>query len=124
MAGLLPPLRQISLDVIQATVLGREKGLHRQPSERQNIFQDVFNEVRRRRSSLTGCITCYLPGSARHAALLVTAWVPAAGCTMLGLQRAVLSRWLYRPPKRLCPPPSCAVPRCARCSLCSLRLPA
>lgn len=44
-AGLLPPLRQISLDVIQATVLGREKGLHRQPSERQNIFQDVFNEV-------------------------------------------------------------------------------
>ncbi|PRW60051.1 GATA transcription factor 12-like [Chlorella sorokiniana] len=44
-AGLLPPLRQISLDVIQATVLGREKGLHRQPSERQNIFQDVFNEL-------------------------------------------------------------------------------
>lgn len=48
--SLLPPLRQISLDVIQATELSRFKSaVYRQGSERQSIFQDVFNEVRRRR---------------------------------------------------------------------------
>lgn len=47
-ASLLPPLRQISLDVIAATELNRGKGLGGQERERgaQNIFQDVFNEVR------------------------------------------------------------------------------
>ena len=43
-AGLLPPLRQISLDVIAATELNRAKGLA--PGERQSIFQDVFEQVR------------------------------------------------------------------------------
>ena len=43
-AGLLPPLRQISLDVIAATELNRVKGLA--PTERQSsIFQDVFEQV-------------------------------------------------------------------------------
>lgn len=42
-ASLLPPLRQISLDIIAASELNRAKGLG--PLERQNIFQDVFNEV-------------------------------------------------------------------------------
>ncbi|KAL4458850.1 hypothetical protein ABPG75_013715 [Micractinium tetrahymenae] len=46
-ATLLPPLRQISLDVIAATELNRTKGLGGQERERgsQNIFQDVFNEL-------------------------------------------------------------------------------
>ena len=45
-ASLLPPLRQISLDVIAASEFNRSKGLG---PERQNIFQDVFEQVRRRR---------------------------------------------------------------------------
>ena len=52
---LLPPLRQISLDVIQATELGRGAGVYRQGSERHNIFQDVFNEVRAQSGTGGGC---------------------------------------------------------------------
>ena len=103
-AGLLPPLRQISLDVIQATVLGREKGLHRQPSERQNIFQDVFNEV-----GAAAAPRCSLLEAARQA-------VP----TQLdgGLLRDVLCWGAARARQggsrpRLCPPPSCAKPAAA-----------
>ncbi|KAL4435934.1 hypothetical protein ABPG77_000696 [Micractinium sp. CCAP 211/92] len=45
-ASLLPPLRQISLDVIAASELNRAKGLGGQERERgSQIFQDVFNEL-------------------------------------------------------------------------------
>jgi hypothetical protein len=43
-AGLLPPLRQISLDVIAASEFNRAKGMA-SGAERQNIFQDVFDQV-------------------------------------------------------------------------------
>ena len=44
-AGLLPPLRQISLDILAATEMIHSKALAG-PPERNSIFQDVFNEVR------------------------------------------------------------------------------
>ena len=50
-ASLLPPLRQISLDVIAASEFNRSKGL---APERQSIFQDVFEQVRRRRQRRVG----------------------------------------------------------------------
>ncbi len=43
-AGMLPPLRQISLDVIAASEFNRAKGAAA-GAERQNIFQDVFDQV-------------------------------------------------------------------------------
>lgn len=44
-AGMLPPLRQISLDVIAASELNRAKGGVSGSGERQSIFQDVFEQV-------------------------------------------------------------------------------
>lgn len=55
-ASLLPPLRQISLDVIAASELNRAKGLGGQERERgSQIFQDVFNEVRPQAPMLASC---------------------------------------------------------------------
>ena len=53
--SLLPPLRQISLDVIAAGEFNRAKGL---APERQSIFQDVFEQVRRQRVVPTHLAAC------------------------------------------------------------------
>jgi hypothetical protein len=44
-AGLLPPLRQISLDLLAASELNRAKGGLSASGERSSIFQDVFEQV-------------------------------------------------------------------------------
>jgi len=71
-ATLLPPLRQISLDIIAATELNRAKELGQQPQRENNIFQDVFNEVRRRPRRAAGQAVRQQPQSA-CAALLCSA---------------------------------------------------
>lgn len=76
---LLPPLRQISLDVIQATELGRGAGVYRQGSERHNIFQDVFNEVRAQSGIGGGC-----SGGAAVAAARLPAGRAALPIALLG----------------------------------------